>query len=62
MKVILNIVNWSDKPVRLLQIFSDELSDRYNIELLITALFMNWLQKLCAKISSWFSESYYKTM
>ena len=37
----LNIFNLSDKPVRLLQIFFDELSDRRNVEMLITILFMD---------------------
>ena len=35
MKVVLNIFNLSDNPVRLLQIFFHELSDGYNVEMLI---------------------------
>ena len=41
MKVVLNIFNLSDKPARLLQIFFDELSDGYNVEMLLKTLFMN---------------------
>ena len=41
MKVVLNIFNLSDKPVRLLQIFFDELSDGYNVEIIITSFFFN---------------------
>ena len=35
MKKVLNIFNLCDKLVRLLQIFFDELLDRYNVEMLI---------------------------
>ena len=35
MKVVLNIFNLFDKPIRLLQTFFDELSDGYNVEMLI---------------------------
>ena len=38
MKVVLNIFNLSDKLVRLLQIFFDELLDGYNVEMLIEIL------------------------
>ena len=41
MKIVLNIFNLSDRPVRLLQIFFDALLDRYNVEILINILFMN---------------------
>ena len=44
MKAVLNFFNLSDKLVRLLQIFFDELSDGYNIEMLIKTLIMNLLK------------------
>ena len=34
-EVVLNIFNLSDKLVRLLPIFFDELLDRYNVEMLL---------------------------
>ena len=41
MKVVINIFNLSDKPVRLLHIFFDELSDGYNVEMSMKTLFMS---------------------
>ena len=35
MKMVLNIFSLSDKPVRLLKIFFDELSDGNNVEMLV---------------------------
>ena len=47
MTVVKNIFNLSDKPIRLLQIFFDKLSDRYNVEILINTLKKNfWLKFL----------------
>ena len=43
--MFLNIFNLFDRLVRLLQIFFDELSDGYNVEMLIKTLFMNQLKK-----------------
>ena len=40
MKVVLNIFYLYDKHVWLLQIFFDELWDRYDVEILIKTLFM----------------------
>ena len=51
MKVVLNIFNLSDKPVRLLQSFFVELSDGYNIEMLIKTSFTNRFKHFLAKIS-----------
>ena len=44
MKVVLNIFNLSDRPLRFLQIFFDKLSEGYNIDILIKSIFMNPFQ------------------
>ena len=50
MKVVLNIFNLSDRPVRFLQIFFDTLLDGYNVEILIKTLFMNRFKKNCSNL------------
>ena len=50
MKVVLNICNLSDRPIRFLQIFVDKLSDGYNVKMVIKTLFMNRFYFFLAKI------------
>ena len=42
MKIVLNVFHLSDKKVKLLQIFFDELSDGYNVEMFIKTLWTDF--------------------
>ena len=53
MKVVLYIFNLSDRLVRLLKIFTDKLSNRYNVEMLIKNFIYEQIsKKISTKISS----------
>ena len=62
MKVVLNNFNLSYKPVRLLQLFFDELSDGYNVEMLIKYLFKNQFKTFLLTFLDLMNHLYYNLL